>query len=259
MIGQVVVLAGGRGTRMRPLSDRLPKLLFPVAGRPFLDHVVANYRDQGVRRLHLCLGHHAEQVIAHVRELPPTGMEITVSVEDLPLGTAGALRLARPFLADRFAVVMGDSWQPVSLADLTRCWESSGRPAAMAVCRELDDVVPGNTEVDDGLVTAYGKGRAPGTFAFVDYGTLLLTRAHVDRVATGETDLADLIGALVAERGLAALEVAERDRFHEIGSFEGYEQFQKYCARHPAQFGAVGSPPREYHAPQEGALTHGAV
>ncbi|MFJ9890380.1 sugar phosphate nucleotidyltransferase [Streptomyces sp. NPDC091287] len=259
MIGQVVVLAGGRGTRMRPLSDRLPKLLFPVAGRPFLDHVVANYRDQGVRRLHLCLGHHAEQVIAHVRGLPPAGMEITVSVEDRPLGTAGALRMAGPFLADRFAVVMGDSWQPVSLSALTRRWESSGRPAAMAVCRELDGVVPGNTEVDGGLVAAYEKGRAPGTFDYVDYGTLLLTRAHADRIAPGEADLADLIGALVAEGGLAALEVPEHDRFHEIGSFEGYEQFQEHCARHSEQFGAVRFPLGERPVPQEGVLTREAI
>ncbi|ATW50696.1 sugar phosphate nucleotidyltransferase [Streptomyces peucetius] len=239
MIEQVVVLAGGRGTRMRPLSDRLPKLLFPVAGRPFLDHVVANYRDQGVRHLHLCLGHHAEQVIAHVRDLPPTSMEITFSVEDRALGTAGALRHARPFLAGRFAVVMGDSWQPASLAALTERWESSGKPAAMAVCREGDGSVPGNTEIGDGLVLAYEKGRAPGTFAFVDYGTLLLTRAHAGRVPPGEADLAELIDALIAERGLAALEVAERDRFHEIGSVEGYQRFQAHFARHPAPEGVL--------------------
>ncbi|MFE7570318.1 sugar phosphate nucleotidyltransferase [Streptomyces sp. NPDC057539] len=233
MIEQVVVLAGGRATRMRPLSDRLPKLLFPVAGRPFFDLLAENYRTQGVHRLHLCLGRHADQVMAHVRAGERAGslggLDITVSVEDRALGTAGALRLAQPFLSERYAVVMGDSWQPASLADLTRRWEASGRPAAMAVCREGGGSVPGNTDIRDGLVVSYEKGRPAGEFEFVDYGTLLLTRAHATRIRPEESDLSELMGSLIVERALAALEVGERDRFYEIGSHEGYAQFRAFC------------------------------
>ncbi|MFE2296920.1 NTP transferase domain-containing protein [Streptomyces sp. NPDC059445] len=226
---QVVVLAGGLGTRMGALSARTPKVLLPVGGRPFLARLLDHHARQGVRELHLCLGHLADQVLRFLDVHGTAGMHVTSTVETEPLGTAGSLRLALPHLADEFALVMGDSHTPAPLAELAHRWHGSGLDAAMAVLRNHDWLVPGNVAVQDGRVTTYDKGRPPGTYAFVDYGITLLRRSTVEHLpGSGNADLAALYAPLVATGRLAALEVTER--FWEIGSPAGYAEYDAHVA-----------------------------
>lgn len=221
---QVVVVAGGFGTRMADMLPATAKILAPVHGEPFFCHVLRLLAAQGVRRLHLCLGRYSDQIQDFLAHREPDGITVTTSVERAPLGTAGSLRAAAAALDDEFLLLLGDTYTPVDLIDLVNRHRRTGAEAAMVVLENRDWLVPSNVEVAEGLVVRYDKRAVPGTLHHVDYGIALLRRASLSRLPDdGPADLAVLFQSLIADRRLAALEVGHR--FYEIGSPEGYAEF----------------------------------
>lgn len=106
----VAVLAGGMGTRLRGVLQDIPKILAPVAGRPFLEHLLVWLRRQGVRRVVLCLGYRAAAAEAYMAGRDFTALEIETVVEPHPLGTGGAIAFARQhFRSDPVMVMNGDT------------------------------------------------------------------------------------------------------------------------------------------------------
>ena len=101
---KILVLAGGQGTRLRPLTDSLPKVLVPVLGRPFLEHVLEDLALQGFRRFVLSVGVMAEQVNRHFGDGGRLGYQVEYVHEDSPLGTGGAICHALPVLGQTFVV-----------------------------------------------------------------------------------------------------------------------------------------------------------
>jgi NDP-sugar pyrophosphorylase family protein len=133
-----VILAGGLGTRLGDTLGPLPKVLAPVAGRPFLDHLLAWLSGFGVRRVVLALGHKAERVMAHV-EAMETPLTLVPLVEPRPLGTAGALRFVRGSLtSDPVLVLNGDSFVDADLCALVAAHRESGASITM-LCAEVPD------------------------------------------------------------------------------------------------------------------------
>ncbi|MDZ4804454.1 MAG: sugar phosphate nucleotidyltransferase [Candidatus Eisenbacteria bacterium] len=127
---QAVILAGGLGTRIAALSGGLPKILLPVAGRPFLHHLLEHLAGQGITEVVLLLGVGADAVVAAARTDPLPGLLVATSVEPRPLGTGGALRLAANQLADRFFLVNGDTLLRADLPALERRHVAGGLPGA---------------------------------------------------------------------------------------------------------------------------------
>jgi len=120
---QCVILAGGLGTRLGDLTRETPKPLLEVAGRPFLEHLLAKAAGHGLDRALLLVGHNAGAVDTWLAERRPAeryGLEIALSVEPEPLGTGGALALARPALDDAFLLMNGDTWFAFDWSDLAR-------------------------------------------------------------------------------------------------------------------------------------------
>ena len=101
----VAILAGGLATRLRPMTDRVPKSLLRIAGRPFIFHQLELLKNQGVDRVVLCVGHLGDQVKAAVGDGRALGLAINYSFDGGELlGTGGALKRALPLLGDRFFV-----------------------------------------------------------------------------------------------------------------------------------------------------------
>jgi D-glycero-alpha-D-manno-heptose 1-phosphate guanylyltransferase len=121
---QAIILAGGKGMRLRAEVPDLPKPLAPVAGRPFLEHQMAYWVSQGVNRFILSVGYKAEIIIGSVGA-QFCDAEVVYAVEDQPLGTGGALLHAREQLKrnEPFLVVNGDTFFDLPLSDLTRFHE----------------------------------------------------------------------------------------------------------------------------------------
>lgn len=234
-VPQTVVVAGGLGTRLGAMTADTPKVLVPVHGRPLLDWVMAFLRSQHVTAVHLCLGHLADRVLAHLARRDYGQMRITTSVEPTPVGTAGCLKLAERYLEEEFLLLLGDTYTPVDLARLTREWRAGQSAAAMVVLRNRDRLVPSNVHVDAGRVLRYDKAAGPGELEYVDFGIALL-RKHVVRglPAEGFLDLGELFDPLIKGGELAALETTSR--FYEIGSPTGHAELSRLVERGEIRF-----------------------
>lgn len=135
----VVVLAGGLGTRIQPVLGETPKLLAPINGRTYLDYLLDWLQSFGASRVILSLGHQAERVIDYVFAHPRDGLEIETVVEEQPLGTAGALRLVRPHVHTTISLVLnGDSWIGADLGQLVEMQRATEVPATL-LCVHVDD------------------------------------------------------------------------------------------------------------------------
>jgi NDP-sugar pyrophosphorylase family protein len=203
---QVVIVAGGQGTRIRALIGNLPKVLAPVGTRPFLARVLDNLFARPEMTVHLCLGCGADPVLATIAD-HRCADSITYTVESSPLGVAGALRLAEPRLQSEFVLIYGDVWPGRNVDRLLDRHARTSMPATMAVARPATG--PGNVDVRDGAVIRYVKHageRSAGDLPLEDAGLTVLPRKAlrvlppVGRPAGEE----QLFGPLAAGRSLAA-------------------------------------------------------
>ncbi len=236
---QCLILAGGLATRMRPLTDRIPKALIPVEGRPFVDHQLAWLAGHGVTDVVLSIGYRGDEIRAHVGDGAVHGLRVCYVDEGTDLrGTAGALRLAldQGVLEERFLVTYGDSFLPIDFGGVFRAFASDGAPALMTVFRNQGRWDQSNVIFDGRRVSLYDKHRRtrPATeFTYIDYGLSALERRIVaEEIPAGvKADLAELFFRLSVRGELAGLEVQQR--FYEIGSPEGLEDFAGWLRANP--------------------------
>jgi NDP-sugar pyrophosphorylase family protein len=226
---QVVILAGGLGTRLGALTRNLPKALIEVAGRPFIDWQLEHLKAGGATDIVLCIGHRAEQIADHVGDGHRHGLRVVYSREGASLlGTGGAVRLALPHLAPEFVLTYGDSYLALTPAEAVRALRHAGTAALMSVLANPRDE-PSNAALRGPLVIRYAKKNRDAEMTHIDYGMLAFRR---ETVAAWQADTAfDLevpLGELAARNELAALEVHER--YYEVGSVQGLADLAKYLS-----------------------------
>jgi NDP-sugar pyrophosphorylase family protein len=231
---QCVILAGGLGTRLRPVTATIPKALIEVGGRPFADHQLALLASWGIDDVVYSIGYAGRQIRQFVGDGGRWGIRVRYCDEGDDLrGTAGALGLAHEqrLLDPEFAVIYGDSYLEL---DAAAVWAAfvAGRPAAtMTVYRNEGRYDSTNAVVEDGLVTRYEKGLTDPLGAgmhHIDYGFSILDRdAVLPMIDPGAVvDLATVFSRLSAERRLQAYEVS--DRFYEVGSHAGIAELDAH-------------------------------
>jgi NDP-sugar pyrophosphorylase family protein len=224
------ILAGGRGTRLGPLTEDLPKALVDVAGRPFLEYQLELLRTGGVSEIVLCVGYLGSVVERTIGDGSRLGVSVQYSHDGPePLGTAGALRNALPLLGARFLVTYGDTLLTVDHSAVARAQASSGLPALMTVFLNENSYAPSNAVVDGGLVVSYGKNPPPQHARWIDYGLLGFERAPIER--STDADLEPVLAKLADERQLAVYEADER--FYEIGDEAGLAQTTEFVEASP--------------------------
>jgi NDP-sugar pyrophosphorylase family protein len=217
----VAILAGGLSTRLRPLTDKTPKALLPVAGEPFLIHQLRLLRGNGFRRVVLCVGYLGEMIAAEIGDGSDIGLQINYSF-DSPnlLGTGGALKRALPKLDEKFVVIYGDSYMPVDYGAIVEAFVSSGKPALMTVFKNESQWDASNVEFEDRKILRYDKRLRTARMHYIDYGVAVLTAAVFAPFPNDvPLDLADVYSRLVNDKQMAAYEV--KQRFYEIGSRQG--------------------------------------
>jgi D-glycero-D-manno-heptose 1,7-bisphosphate phosphatase len=240
IVREALVLAGGLGTRLGAASADLPKCLQPVAGSPFIDHLVWNLRRQGVRRVVLCTGRLHEEVEAHVGDGSALGVEAVYAREEEPLGTAGAVALGARLLTGEFAFVAnGDSLFDANQIDLAlRLRAAPGAQAAIALRRESDGERFGSVALgDDGCITAFDeKARTGG--GLVNGGLYCARTAWLASLAVVNSSLERDVFPDLAARG-ALLGASYDGYFTDIGIPESLAEAQNSVAtwrRKPCAF-----------------------
>ncbi len=244
---QAVVLVGGFGTRLRPLTLTTPKQMLPVAGRPMIEHVIANLVQHGVRTVILALGYRDDVFTSAYPDGACAGAELVCAVEPEPLGTAGAIRFAWEFAGatnETFVAVNGDV---ISGVDLSALVQDHRRHNAEATIH----LVPVDDPSRYGVVLTDDEGRVgdfvekpPGNDApsrWVNAGTYVLEPSVMDLVAPDRSvSVERQVFPALAERG--ALWAAKQDVYWvDAGTAETYLQVQRDFleGRHPAPPGSA--------------------
>ena len=227
---QCVILAGGLGTRMRPLTETCPKTLLPVHGRPFAYHQLHWLAAQGVTEVVYSIGHQGHLIREYWEsERPPVARIRYVDEGDRLRGTGGALRLAREqgAIEESFFVLYGDSFLPVEFGPIWNAFQRSGLPALMTVLRNEGRWDRSNAVYQDGRVTLYDKNTS-AEMQFIDYGLSALRRDLLEGITEEVFDLATLFRELSLRGQLAGFEVKER--FYEIGSPDGLRDLEQFLS-----------------------------
>jgi D-glycero-D-manno-heptose 1,7-bisphosphate phosphatase len=232
-ISQAVILAGGRGTRLAPLTDTRPKPLIEIAGRPFIDHLLEMIRGQGIRRVAMLLGYKAQMIVDHLGDGSRFGLEISHSVTPEADETGRRLRAAAELLDPEFLLMYCDNYWPLRLERLWRSYKNSGAAMQIAVYDNSDGYTRDNVRVEDGFVAVYDKSRTAPDLKGVDIGFAILRRDLLDRLPNGNPSFeAALYPELVAQRQLAAFVTGHR--YYSIGSHARLPLTETFLARRPA-------------------------
>ncbi len=222
----VAILAGGLATRLRPITEKIPKALVSVAGEPFLAHQLRLLHSRGLRRAVLCVGYLGEMIEREFGDGAAFGVELRYSFDGPKLlGTGGALRQALPLLGDEFFVLYGDSYLPIDYAAVAAAFQNSGQPALMTVFRNEGAWDTSNVWFEDGRIVRYDKRERVPEMRHIDYGLGAFRRSvFAGRSADVAFDLADVQRELVAKSALAGHEVFQR--FYENGSHAGLAELE---------------------------------
>ena len=225
---QVVILAGGLGTRLRPITERVPKPMVEVSGRPFLEYIISHVAGQRFDRMLLLLGYLGEQVRDYFGDGKNFGISIDYAFEPKPLGTAGAVRNAIGQVDKEFLLLYGDSFLPIDYQAVAGSYRKNPSRGLIVVYdnRHADTGVLNNVALgSDGVVTRYEKGCVDPGLQYVEAGVLCFQRevfANLPAIKPVSLEQ-ELYPELIAQRELRAFVTSQR--FFDIGTPERLEEF----------------------------------
>ena len=220
----VCILAGGLSTRLRPLTNTIPKPMILVGGKPFLQAQMEHFASLGFSRFTLAVSYLWEQIRDYFGDGSAFGWEIAYSVEPQPLGTGGAVLWAQSFWGERALVANGDTYLPEDWRNLVAAHEQSRLPVTMAMVRQEDCSRFGSLEVRENVVIAMReKNPQPGP-GWINAGVYVIDAEVLSGRRRGETFSLekDIFPGLAGRMGAYRCE----ENFVDIGTHESLEEFQ---------------------------------
>ncbi len=220
-IQQAVILAGGLGTRMRPMTEQLPKPMLTVNGKPFLHHQIQLLKSHGLRRMLLLVAYLGEQIQQYFGDGAAMGVHIDYSYEPAPLGTGGALKNAAAKLDSEFVVLNGDTYLDIDYQDLFAFFETCDSDGLTVAFRNEEHAVRNNLAFAlDRIVTAYSKQESSG-LTHVDAGATVLRKKILDSIPAGRKCSLEeeIFPLLIKSKQLKAWPT--RQRFIDMGTAAG--------------------------------------
>jgi N-acetyl-alpha-D-muramate 1-phosphate uridylyltransferase len=227
---QAVILTGGLGTRLRPITRRVPKAMIEVCGRPFLEYELDLLRKGGVNDIVLCIGYLGEVIQDHFGDGSGFGLKMRYSWDGpRPLGPAGALKRAEPLLGDQFFVTYGDAYLRAPYRAMMDSFQASGKLAMMAAYRNENRHGRSDIEVRGRYVIHYDK-KGERRLSWINFGVTALQKRALSLIPKGvEYGEQEFYGELIARKEL--LSFAVRRRFYEIGNPVSLAEFAQFAAK----------------------------
>lgn len=218
-----VIMAGGFGKRLLPLTEEVPKPMLPVGDRPLLERTILQLRRAGIRDVALVTHYLSEKIADHFGDGTAFGVKLSYAQEEHPMGTAGGLRLLkRP--SGPFVLINGDVLTGVSFHDMLSYHRSHAAEITVGV-RKYEVAVPfGVVECDDVRIARVTE--KPSVTFFINAGIYLLEPAACEHIpGSGRFDMTDLIEALV-EAGRTVVAFPIREYWLDVGRLEDYRNAQ---------------------------------
>lgn len=234
---QAVVLAGGRGTRLLPLTATCPKPMIEFHGRPFLEYLVSFLRGQGIAKVLLLLGYLPEVIMNYFGDGSRFGLSIEYHVSDVDNDTGRRLKLAEDRLDPEFFLLYCDNYLPINFAELWSCFFSSDALVQLLAYRNDDSYTKSNLIVDsDGRVIVYDKSRTTTGLSGVDVGFALVRRQVMNFLPDdGNVSFEALVYPLLVNQGRLAAVLTEH-RYYSVGDHKRLPLTETFLARQPTIF-----------------------
>jgi NDP-sugar pyrophosphorylase family protein len=222
-----LILVGGLGTRLRSISNDLPKPMVNIAGHPFLEYIIRWLQLSGFRKLILCVGYRAEKIREFFGNGTALGVELAYSEEVEPLGTWGAIRqTAGCVSAPHFVVLNGDSWLEVDLQELLRFHMSRRSLATIAAVEVANAARFGSMRVGPtGVIEAFLEKDCGSSCALVNGGVYVFSREVFAAAPMGASSLEKDVFPLLISRRTYAMRV--QGFFIDIGIPTEYQRLQE--------------------------------
>jgi len=224
----VAILAGGLATRLRPITETIPKALIEIAGEPFINHQLRYLKKQGISSVVLCIGYLGEMIKSVVGDGSQFGLQVHYSFDGPKLlGTGGAIKAALPMLGADFYIFYGDSYLPIEFEPVEKAYFSSSKLGLMTVLRNNNQWDKSNVIYENGLLVEYNKELVKPNMSYIDYGLGILKADVFAAYPEGESfDLSKVYNDLSLKNQLFGFEV--QNRFYEIGSHQGIVETEEY-------------------------------
>jgi NDP-sugar pyrophosphorylase family protein len=216
-----VIMAGGRGQRLRPLTDKVPKPLLRVGGRSIVERIILSLAEAGIRDVYLAVSYKAQAFEERLGDGAALGVRITYLRERERLGTAGALSMVPPDLGRSLLVMNADIMTRLAFADLVSFHGEHGDPATIAAIRYTSRVPYAVLRTEGTALT--GIEEKPEQGVLCNAGIYMLRPEVLPLVPADTTiDMPDLLEKVMAEgRPVRVFEI--RDKWFDIGSPEDFE------------------------------------
>ena len=223
----IVILTGGLATRMRPITEKIPKAMLEVAGKPFIAHQLDLLRKNGIQHVILCVGHLGEMIEEYVKDGSAYQLYVEYSYDgDKLLGTGGAIKNIGGKLPDDFFVLYGDSYLDIDYKKVADAYHLSKRKALMTVFKNEGKWDSSNVLFMDNELVCYSKKNKTKDMNYIDYGLGILNKSVFNEYADCmKFDLADVYEKLSKTNELLGFEAYER--FYEIGSLQGLDDLRR--------------------------------
>ena len=230
---QAVILAGGRGTRLKPLTDIRPKPMVEILGKPFLEYQVEQLRDQGFERILLLLGYLPEVVRDYFEDGSRWGVKIEYSVTAAEDETARRLKVAAPYLDPIFLLLYCDNYWPMEINKMWRRFIASGAPAMITVYTNRDGYTKNSVRVDpDGYVAVYDKTCAASGLQGVEISYALIKKSVVDSLSETNVSVEEALYRRLANQRELLAYVTDH-RYYSVGALHRLLLTEMFLARQP--------------------------
>jgi len=225
---QTVILAGGRGIRLSPITDHLPKPMVAIKDKPFLEYILLMLKRNSLKKILLCVGYLGDKIEAYFGDGQRLGMEIKYSYEKELLGTGGALKLAGDLIEEEFLLLYGDSYLDIEYGNFIKFFKNQKTIGALVIYDNAhgDTRVKNNIAIEGDLIIKYDKVNEDKSLKYVEAGASIFRRQVLgiiddNRFVSLENDIFPL---LIKNKELTGYQ--SKSRFYDIGACDRLSCFE---------------------------------
>jgi mannose-1-phosphate guanylyltransferase len=232
---KAIILAGGEGTRLRPLTYSVVKPMVPVANRPFIEHVILKLAAHGINDIVLAMGYKPDSIFSYFKDGAGEGIKLTYSLEEKPLGTAGAVKNAGGHVEDTFFVLNGDTFSDIDYTEMLDLHRRNKARATIALSHVDDPTRFGVVETDEnGRVRAFIEkpARENVTSHWINAGVYILEPSVLDCIPDNQFFMFEKgVFPPMLEKGEAVFSYASKAYWIDVGRPSQYHQLNRDILR----------------------------
>lgn len=231
---QAVIMAGGFGSRLRPLTNQIPKPMVNIIDKPILQYIIEHLRSYGINDIVLTLGYLPKVIVDYFGDGSDFGVTLHYCIESDPMGTAGGVKLAENFIYDDFLVFSGDAFCNIDIAELQNEFYQSDSLLTMAI-KHVDDATGfGLVKIENKNIVSFEEKPKTPKSGYVNMGIYAVKKALLDAIPPTRFDFSKDLFPLIMNRMSAYTTTCF---WSDIGTLSSYYLTNNYVALHPKSFG----------------------